>query len=107
LPIVAEISARILFTLILDVKLGRYHHFCVSTSTACEFSTVPVFDSTFAHKQANITGKRPKNESRSYSHSHYGASAFYGYNNLVLLELDDEELISSDNPIDIVLYEIP
>ncbi|MDR1508046.1 MAG: hypothetical protein LBS53_00225, partial [Synergistaceae bacterium] len=53
---------------------------------------------------AIITDKRPKNESRSYSHNHYGTRVFYDYNNLVLLELDDEELISSDNPIDIVLY---
>jgi hypothetical protein len=53
---------------------------------------------------AIITDKRPKNESRSYSHNHYGTGIVYDYNNLVLLELDDEELISSDNPIDIVLY---
>jgi hypothetical protein len=53
---------------------------------------------------AIITGKRPKNESRRYSRSTYGTSVDYDYNNLVLSELDDEELMGSGNPIDIVLY---
>ncbi|MDR1021299.1 MAG: hypothetical protein LBL73_11120 [Synergistaceae bacterium] len=53
---------------------------------------------------AIIAGNRPKGETRRYSHSHYGTSIDYDYNNLVLPELDDEELLTSDNPIDVVLY---
>ena len=53
---------------------------------------------------AVIAYKRPKGESSHYSHNHYGTEVVYKYNNLVLSELDDDELISSDNPIDIVLY---
>ena len=53
---------------------------------------------------AIVTGKRPKGEPRFYSHEHYDTQIAYRYNNLVLSELDDEELVSSDNPIDMVLY---
>ncbi|MDR1020094.1 MAG: hypothetical protein LBL73_04990, partial [Synergistaceae bacterium] len=53
---------------------------------------------------AIIAGRRPKGEPRRYSHSHYGTSIGYDYVNLVLSELDDGELLTSDNPIDIVLY---
>ena len=53
---------------------------------------------------AIITGNRPKGESSHYSHNHYGTEFVYKYNNLVLSELYDDELTSSDNPIDIVLY---
>jgi hypothetical protein len=53
---------------------------------------------------AIITDRRPRGESRRYSHSGYGTSIDYDYNNLVLSELDDEELMASGNPIDIVLY---
>jgi predicted transposase/invertase (TIGR01784 family) len=53
---------------------------------------------------AIIAGRRPKGEARYYSHDHYGTKIMYEYNNLVLSELDDEELVSSGNPIDIVLY---
>jgi hypothetical protein len=53
---------------------------------------------------AIIAGRRPKGESLSYSHSRYGTRITYEYNNLILFELDDDELTSSDNPIDIVLY---
>jgi predicted transposase/invertase (TIGR01784 family) len=53
---------------------------------------------------AIIADKRPGNESRSYSHNLYGTKIAYVYNNLVLSELDDDKLLSSDNPIDIVLY---
>jgi predicted transposase YdaD len=53
---------------------------------------------------AIITDRRPRGESQHYSHGHYGTEAVYKYNNLVLPELDDGELMSSDNPIDIVLY---
>jgi predicted transposase/invertase (TIGR01784 family) len=51
-----------------------------------------------------ITHKRPTNEPAYYSHNHYGTESLYRYNSLVLLELDDEELLTSDNPIDLVLY---
>jgi predicted transposase/invertase (TIGR01784 family) len=53
---------------------------------------------------AIVAYKPSANESPRYSHNRYGTSINYGYNGLVPLELDDEELISSDNPIDIVLY---
>jgi hypothetical protein len=52
---------------------------------------------------AIITGGHRKEE-RFYSHSHFGTEAIYRYNNLVLADLDDEELRTSDNPIDLVLY---
>ena len=52
---------------------------------------------------AIITGSRRKKE-RFYSHSHYGTEINYRYNNIVLAELDDEELRTSDNPIDLALY---
>jgi hypothetical protein len=53
---------------------------------------------------AIITDRRPAKELAYYSHNHYGTESFYKYNSLVLLELDDNELLSSDNPIDLVLY---
>jgi predicted transposase/invertase (TIGR01784 family) len=52
---------------------------------------------------AIITAGRRKKE-RYYSFSRFGTEAIYRYNNLVLSELDDEELVSSGNPIDLVLY---
>jgi predicted transposase YdaD len=53
---------------------------------------------------AILTGKRPKKEALFYSHSFCGTESVYRYNNLVLTDLDDEELLSSENPIDLVLY---
>jgi predicted transposase/invertase (TIGR01784 family) len=53
---------------------------------------------------AIITDKRPKKELAYYSHNHYGTKSFYRFNSLILLELDDNELLASDNPIDLVLY---
>jgi predicted transposase/invertase (TIGR01784 family) len=53
---------------------------------------------------AIIADKRPTNEPKFYSHSRYGTRSVYEYNMLELLELDDDELLASDNPIDIVLY---
>ncbi|GHS93222.1 hypothetical protein AGMMS50276_03070 [Synergistales bacterium] len=53
---------------------------------------------------AITTGVRPKKEANYYSHYHFGTELIYKYNNLVLSELDDDVLLSSDNPIDIVLY---
>jgi hypothetical protein len=52
---------------------------------------------------AIITGGH-KNEERSYSHSRFGTKATYEYNNLVLDELDDGELLGSGNPIDLAFY---
>ncbi|MDR1883036.1 MAG: hypothetical protein LBR26_09710, partial [Prevotella sp.] len=53
---------------------------------------------------AIVTDRRPAGESSCYSHSFYGTEVIYRYNNLVLSELDDDELIASENPIDLVLY---
>jgi hypothetical protein len=52
---------------------------------------------------ALITDKRPEGEKTSYTHSHYGTRVAYEYNKCVVMELDDEELLSSDNPIDLAL----
>jgi predicted transposase/invertase (TIGR01784 family) len=51
-----------------------------------------------------ITHKRPANEPAYYSHKRFGTESVYKYNNLTLWELDDDELLTSDNPIDLVLY---
>jgi hypothetical protein len=53
---------------------------------------------------AIVTGHRPQGEPSFYSHRHYGTESVYRYNNLVLLELDDDDLLSSGNPIDLALY---
>jgi predicted transposase YdaD len=53
---------------------------------------------------AIITDKRPADELTYYSHNLYGTESFYKYNSLVLSELDDRELLASDNPIDLVFY---
>lgn len=52
---------------------------------------------------AIITGGH-KREERFYSRSRFGTRVNYEYNNLVVEELDDDELLSSENPIDLVLY---
>jgi predicted transposase/invertase (TIGR01784 family) len=53
---------------------------------------------------AIITDKRPVDEPSYYSHSRFGTEIIYRYSNLVLSELNDDELVSSDNPTDLVLY---
>ncbi len=53
---------------------------------------------------AIIIGKRPKSEMSPYTHSHYGTEIIYKYNNLCLVDLNEEELLASDNPIDMALY---
>ncbi|MDR2174620.1 MAG: hypothetical protein LBO82_01620 [Synergistaceae bacterium] len=64
----------------------------------------------FAHYQkepaalAIITDRRPADEPAYYSHKRYGTSTDYRYNSLVLMDLDDNALLASDNPIDLVLY---
>jgi hypothetical protein len=52
---------------------------------------------------AIITEGRRKNQ-RFYSYSLFGSEIIYRYNNLVLAELDDDELLGSENPIDLALY---
>jgi hypothetical protein len=52
---------------------------------------------------AIITGGH-KREERGYSHSRFGTRSNYEYNNLVVEDLDDGELLSSDNPADLALY---
>jgi hypothetical protein len=53
---------------------------------------------------AIITASRPRGEEKFYSHSRFGTECAYHYNNLALAELDDGELLSSENPIDYALY---
>ena len=52
---------------------------------------------------AIIPSGQRKNQ-RYYYHSHFGTEISYRYNNLVLSNLDDKELKTSDNPIDLALY---
>ncbi|MDR1482551.1 MAG: hypothetical protein LBI74_07995 [Synergistaceae bacterium] len=52
---------------------------------------------------AIITSGLKKNQ-RFYSYSRFGTESVYRYNNLVLAELDDKELLESENPIDLALY---
>jgi hypothetical protein len=64
----------------------------------------------FAHYQrepvalAIITDRRPAKEPAYYSYRQYGTAVDYRYSSLVLMELDDDELLASGNPIDLVLY---
>jgi predicted transposase YdaD len=53
---------------------------------------------------AIITSSRPRKETSFYAHKHFGTESVYRYNNLVLKDLDDDELIASENPIDLALY---
>jgi hypothetical protein len=52
---------------------------------------------------AIITEKRPKKEIGYFSYNLYGTKLLYEYNSLELSELDDKELLSSDNPVDLML----
>ncbi|MDR1021297.1 MAG: hypothetical protein LBL73_11110 [Synergistaceae bacterium] len=52
---------------------------------------------------AIITGGH-KREKRSYSHSRFGTKSNYEYNSLAVEELDDDELLASDNPMDLAFY---
>jgi len=45
-----------------------------------------------------------KKEERVYSHKQFGVKTLYEYYSVVLADLDDEELQTSDNPIDLALY---
>ncbi|MDR1873709.1 MAG: hypothetical protein LBQ90_01665 [Synergistaceae bacterium] len=53
---------------------------------------------------AIITDRRSPEEPLYYSHNRYGTESVYRYNSLVLSELDDAELTTSDNPMDLALY---
>lgn len=52
---------------------------------------------------AIITDKRPLGEQDFFESELYGAKLTYRYNNLVVCEQDEEKLVSSDNPFDLVL----
>ena len=53
---------------------------------------------------AIITDDRPKGENIYYTENLYNTSIDYRYNRLVLKELNDNELITSDNPFDLALF---
>jgi hypothetical protein len=53
---------------------------------------------------AIITDRRPKNEAAYYSYSDCGTELVYRYNILAVRDLGEQELLSSENPIDLVLY---
>ena len=53
---------------------------------------------------AIITDDRPRNEQTHYSENTYETRIEYRYNRLVLKELNDEELLASENPIDLALF---
>ena len=61
-----------------------------------------------AHKKhpvalAILTESARRKEGSSYGHRHYGTYVDYGYNRLAISELDPDELIASNNPVDIAL----
>ncbi len=64
----------------------------------------------FDHYQKNpvalavITDKRPEKEADYFSHSHYGTEIVYRYNKLALSDLNDDELLESDNPMALAFY---
>ena len=53
---------------------------------------------------AIITDDRPADEETYYSENTYETRIDYRYNRLVLKELDDEELLASENPFDLALF---
>jgi hypothetical protein len=53
---------------------------------------------------AILTASRPANEPSFFSFEKFGTKDIYIYNILELLELDEEELLASDNPFDFVLH---
>jgi predicted transposase/invertase (TIGR01784 family) len=53
---------------------------------------------------AILTERRSESEFAYYSHKRFGTESTYRYNILALMDLDDDELISSDNEADLVLY---
>jgi hypothetical protein len=77
-----------------DLNVRMYHYQCL----------------IFAHYRrepialAIVTDKRPKGEALFYSHSDCGTEVHYRYNRFAVLDLDDDELLRSENPIDFVFY---
>ena len=53
---------------------------------------------------AIITDDRPPNEETYYSENTYETQIDYRYNRLVLKDLNDEELLTSENPLDLALF---
>ena len=68
------------------------------------------FSLIFAHYMkvpaalAVVTDKRPAGEAAHFAETAYDTEVLYRYNRLVLEELEDDELLESENPIDLVLY---
>ena len=52
---------------------------------------------------ALLTDKRPKNEPESYKSSLYNTVTTYAYNRLAVPELDEAELLQTNNPFDLAL----
>ncbi len=52
---------------------------------------------------ALVTDRRPGSEPRLYESRFYNTVTRYEYNNLVVSELDERELLASDNPFDLAL----
>ena len=77
-----------------DLPFRMFHYQCFIFA---HFKRAPV-------ALAIITDKRPPSEASSYAHSHYGTNTVYAYNNLVVMELDDDNLLSSENPIALAFY---
>jgi len=77
-----------------DLPSRMYHYQCLIFA---HFKKAPV-------ALAIITDKRPPSEASSYAHSHYGTKTVYEYNNVVVMDLVDDELLSSDNPITLAFY---
>jgi hypothetical protein len=77
-----------------ELQVRMYHYQCL----------------IFAHYRrepvalAIITDKRPKGEASFYSYSDCGTEVLYRYNKFVLADLDDDELLKSENPVDLVFY---
>jgi hypothetical protein len=77
-----------------ELNVRMYHYQCLIFA---HFQREPV-------ALAIITNKRPKGEASFYSYSKFGTKVDYKYNDFVLLDLDDDELLKSENPVDIVFY---
>jgi predicted transposase/invertase (TIGR01784 family) len=77
-----------------DIAVRMYHYKCL----------------IYAHYRrepaalAILTERRPKNEPSYYSHRRFGTESVYRFNVLALMDLDDGELMASDNAADLVLY---
>jgi len=77
-----------------DFPFRMFHYHCFIFA---HFKKAPV-------ALAIITDKRPPGEASSYVYSHYGTKTVYEYNNVVVMDLVDDDLLSSDNPIALAFY---